>query len=83
MVLMEGLQFSTENWILIHDPEVSGELGIQPAAPLPHTEAPMKPAAVQKFHTDRERSSTGLLDNFSNKLPVLSLMLKPKLQAAF
>lgn len=46
VVLMEGLRFSTENWILIPDPGVSGELGIQPATPLPHTGSPWKPAAA-------------------------------------
>ena len=48
MVLAEGLQFSTESWILIHVPEVSGEFGILPAALRPLIEAPLKPAAVQK-----------------------------------
>ena len=55
VVLIEGLRFSTESWILIHDPGVSGELGIQPATPLPHTGAPWKPAAVCENFTQMVR----------------------------
>lgn len=81
MVLVEVLQFSTKTQILIHVPEVSEDLVIQPAAPLPYTEPPLKPVVVQKFHTCNESSIICLLSGFSNKPPSLSLMVKPKLQA--
>lgn len=70
VVLMEGLRFSTESWILIHDPGVSGELGIQPATPLPHTGAPWKPAAaVWKFHTDGESGALASWMSFQINSP--------------